>query len=267
MTSQVIENITEDDEKALGLMQPSEWGDIVPLFKFYASKEFCRPLAIRENSQIVGVGTAIFFEKTAWLAHIIVREDKRNKGFGKKILDDLLETTFGCESVSLIATELGLPLYEKAGFREVTEYVVLESEKATGHTDSAPYVRRLSRDDIKGVLALDEKISGEKRSELLLEKLCGGIVHKPENHLRGYFLPGLGEGLIFAEDDEAGEHLMKYRMSVEKKAVLPRDNVKGIDCLASYGFSKKKRVKRMIYGKEFPWHPEMVWNRIGGNFG
>ncbi len=267
MNSLIIENISESDERSLRLMQPEGWGDIVPVFMFYALKEFCLPVKIIDDSGIVAVGAAIIFENTSWLAHIIVRNDKRNMGLGRKIVDDLLEITSGCESVSLIATELGFPLYEKAGFREQTEYVFFEAEKQVEIQNSDSSIRQLTREDVKDILKMDERITGEKRRELLLDKLGGGFVLKQGNSLRGFYLPGLGEGLILADDPETGMKLIKERMHLRKMTSLPRENKEGIQLLVRSGFAETKRAKRMIFGKEFSWHPEKIWNRIGGNFG
>ncbi|MBN1620074.1 GNAT family N-acetyltransferase [candidate division WOR-3 bacterium] len=267
MISQAIEEITEDDKTSLRLLQPEGWGDIVPAFEFYASKEFCRPVKLTEGSGIIAVGAAIIFENIAWLAHIIVRNDKRNKGLGRKIVDDLLEITSGCESVSLIATELGFPLYEKAGFREQTEYVFFEAEKQTEIQNSDSSIRQLTQEDIKDVLKMDTRITGEKRRELLLDKLSGGFVLKQGNSLRGFYLTELGEGLILADNPEAGIKLMEARMQSKKTAALPGENTEGIKFLIESGFVETKKAKRMILGKEFLWHPDKVWNRIGGNFG
>ncbi len=69
---------------------------------------------------------------TAWLAHIIVDPEYRKRGIGSLIVCQLLDflKNSGCETVSLIATELGYSVYKKAGFVEQTEYAFFEREES-----------------------------------------------------------------------------------------------------------------------------------------
>ena len=89
------------------------------------------PVKISIENKIIGIGTGIVFGNTAWLAHIIVNPEFRRRGIGRKIVIELLNIikNTGCETVSLIATELGCPIYEKAGFIEQTKYAFFEKEK------------------------------------------------------------------------------------------------------------------------------------------
>ena len=102
---------------------------------------------------------------------------------------------------------------------------------------------------------------------MLNDKLENSYVYQENGKLTGYYIPGLGEGLIIADNVEAGIELMKLRYSIINKGVLPIDNIEGIKFLKENGFLEIKRAKRMILGKEFSWQPGKVFNRIGGNLG
>lgn len=267
MNFSIIEKLSDKEAESLKKLQPEGWGDIVPVFMYYASKQFCTPIKVFMGEDIIGVGTAIVFGKTAWLAHIIVRQDHRNRGLGKEIVRKLLEitNTSKCDTVSLIATELGCPVYEKAGFRVQTEYVFFDLENE--EDIKAEYIEPLTPENVLLVMKMDEKISGEKRSCILSDKINDGFVYKKNAKIQGFFLPKMGEGLIIAENAEAGIELMKKKQTMKNKAVLPSDNLEGIKFLKSIGCAEKKRAKRMILGKEFPWQPDKLYGRIGGNFG
>ncbi len=86
--------------------------------------------------------------------------------------------------------------------------------------------------------------------------------------MMGYLIPGLREGLIVAENEEAGFALMNAKYATVDKAVLPADNKAGVDFLLKRGFADTgKKGTRMIRGKDIPWKPEMIYSRIGGNVG
>jgi hypothetical protein len=86
--------------------------------------------------------------------------------------------------------------------------------------------------------------------------------------MMGYLIPGLREGLIIAENEEAGFALMNIKFARADKAALPADNRAGIDFLLKRGFADSgKKGTRMIRGEDISWKPGMIYSRIGGNVG
>lgn len=76
------------------------------------------------------------------------------------------------------------------------------------------------------------------------------------------------EGLIFADTDEAGIELMKTKYAKADKAVLPSENISGIEFLKQNGFVEAEtKGTRMILGKEVDWKPKKIFSRIAGNVG
>ena len=73
----------------------------------------------------------IIFQKSSWLAHIIVDPDYRSRGIGYRIVEQLLlqVSKHSPETCLLAATDIGKPVYLKAGFRDVGEYTFFEREK------------------------------------------------------------------------------------------------------------------------------------------
>ena len=125
-----IEPLTKKDLDQLAPLQPQGWSDIKPALQFYLANPFCHAVKIGTSKRVTGIGSGIVFGRTAWLAHIIVDPEFRGKGLAHKIVSHLLEklTALQCESVSLIATDMGYPVYEKAGFKKQTDYVFLKKE-------------------------------------------------------------------------------------------------------------------------------------------
>ncbi len=262
--------VTNNDLNNLSCLQPDGWTDIVPAFEYYINSSFCYPLKTKIDGQIVGLGVSIIFGDTSWLAHIIVNKDFRNRGIGYEIVQKLLLDlkNESCPTCLLIATELGQPVYEKAGFKIVSPYTFFDRGKSRTYLQISKKVVAFHNEHYSKIMSLDRKISGENREMLLQENTKNAMVYIDNYDVKGFYLPGLGEGLIVAESEEAGIELMKLKLSKTDKAVIPSENKTAAEFLLQNGFveSQTKGV-RMILGQDVDWQPEKIYSRIGGNFG
>ena len=262
--------VTYSDLTEIRKLQPDGWSDIVPDFEFYINSPFCNPVKTEIDNKIVGVGASIIFEKTSWIAHIIVDSNYRKRGIGTTIVNQLLKSLRddSIDTCLLIATELGLPIYEKAGFRAVTGYSYLKKERPCDKMPVSVNVIPFAEKHRSMIYDLDKEISGENRSKLLKDYLGNSLVYIENNRVSGYYVPALKDGLICAERNDVGIELMKTKFCDSEKATLPSDNIAGIDFLKQNGFVESGvKGTRMILGKDIDWHPEKIFNRIGGNFG
>jgi hypothetical protein len=251
-------------------LQPDGWPDITDSFRFYADNDFCFPVKMSIGDKIVGIGNSIIFEKTAWLSHIIVNIEHRSLGIGFKIVEYLLNDiiTKGIETTLLIATDLGEPVYKKAGFHKVSDYLYFSRENAMSKESFSDKITPYSDGLYTDIIKLDTSISGEGREKLLNKYLHESFVYIDNKEVKGFYLPHLGEGPIYAQTIEAGIELMKVKYSSIDKAVLPSENHFGIEFLRQRGFVESDtKGKRMILGKDIAWKPENIFSRIGGNFG
>jgi GNAT superfamily N-acetyltransferase len=265
-----IESITGNDLENLSHLQPEGWSDIVPDIAFYVISDFCNPIKMVVEESIAGIGASIQFNRTAWLAHIIVDPAFRNRGIGYRIVEKLLEDLkqTGTETCLLTATELGQPVYVRAGFRNVAEYVFLNRERPWEEVPVSPYIVDFREEYRNDIYEMDLQATGEHREPLLSPFLKDARIYVRNNTMLGYLIPGLREGLIIAENDEAGCALMNVKFAIADKAALPADNKTGVDFLLKRGFADSgKKGTRMILGKDIPWKPEMIYSRIGGNMG
>lgn len=265
-----FEEITSADIIKIRELQPETWPDIVPEFEFYIRENFCFPIKALQNHKIIGVGTIIVFGTTAWLAHIIVDKKHRNGGFGSQITERLIKEgrDKSVKTLLLIATELGFPVYRKLGFSTVSEYIYLWRDKPWRSYLLSPNIYPFEDKFESKIYELDERISGENRRLLLKGLLDNALVYFQNGRLEGFYLPDLGEGVIFASTTEAGLELMKIKYSKADKAVLPEQNHVGTDFLKQNGFvPANTKGTRMILGEEITWNPEQVYGRIGGNYG
>jgi GNAT superfamily N-acetyltransferase len=265
-----IEPVMNKDLDNLRHLQPQGWSDIGPDLAFYISSDFCNPIKMVVEEKIAGIGASIQFHHTAWLAHIIVDPGFRNKGIGFQIVAKLLEDLqkSGAETCLLTATELGKPVYIRSGFRNVAEYIFLNREKSGQEIPLSPNIVDFTEEFRYGIYKMDMQATGEGRERLLYPFLKNARLYIKNNILMGYLIPGLREGLIIAENDEAGFALMNAKYATVDKAILPADNMAGVEFLLKRGFADSgKKGTRMILGKDVPWKPEMIYSRIGGNVG
>ena len=264
-----IESISPADLEGISRLQPADWTDIVPYFKFYLESDFCCPVKVAVNEIIVGIGVSVAFQNTAWIAHIIVDPEFRNQGIGAAIVDQLINNPVlkSKGSILLIATKMGEPVYLKKGFRVVTEYAFFRRESPWKDYPVSKNIQPFDKKYTHDILEMDGIISGEDRSRLLMTSLNGSLVYTDHERLLGYYMPGMGEGLIEAMDSTAGLELMKAKYASADKAVLPVENTAGIDFLKANGFIETSRANRMVLGTDIHWQPDKLFSRIGGNLG
>jgi GNAT superfamily N-acetyltransferase len=261
-----IKNIIQNDFAEISHLQPEGWSNILPYYNFYVNSNFCHAVKITQNNKILGVGAAIMHEHTAWLGHIIVHTDHRNKGLGKMITQSLIDFLYPkqIKTILLIATTLGEPVYRRLGFEKETEYINFKQEKnltllSEGMAFSKAYEKQ--------ILDLDQKVSGELRSRLLSPHLEHAKLIIENNCVHGFYLPTLGEGCIIAESEEAGIKLLGIKHTAPKKTAMPINNKAGCEFLLRNGFTEAFRGSRMWLGKKISSQPENNYSRIGGNLG
>lgn len=266
-----FEKINVLDLEEVAKLQPEGWSEIKTKFQFYIENEFCTPYKMTIDNAIVGVGCNIVFKRTAWLAHIIVGKDFRNRGIGFKLVRNLLDKLEGNKSVRsvlLIATKMGEPIYFKADFREVSQYVQLNRKEQWKVEPPSGNVVSYEKEYYQQIIKLDKTISGEDREPLIQQFLFNSKVYVESNQVQGFYLPSLGDGLIFADNNLAGIELMKYKYSTIDKAIIPSENKTAINFLTQNGFSQAiPENKRMVFGEDLNWQAEKFYSRIGGNFG
>lgn len=264
-----IQELRNADIDLLKQLQPETWTDIRPYFYYYSASDFCQPLKISENGQIIAVGTDIQHLDSAWLAHIIVHPEHRNKGLGKEIASALINSLDSkrFRTIYLDATDMGYPVYKKLGFEPEAEYVHL-----TGvHTDQylldpaaiVPFHNQY-KDEL---LALDRRISAEDRINVLEPHLRFSLVYVMEGHVQGAYFPSLLDGFVLANTALAGTELMKIRMRNKPAARFPSDNQACIDFLVNNGYKITGSSKRMVLGEKRDWNGKGIFHRISGGLG
>ena len=264
-----IEPLLKSDIASLPELQPADWNDIVPSFKYHLSNSFSHGVKFSDGNKLVAVGVAIIHCPVAWLAQIIVHPDYRSKGLGYQLTNELLiiAEKFNCSTVLLVATPLGYPVYLKHGFIAEETYTFYRSEKLWNEAIENPFLKPYSKTFRQQIQLLDFKASGENRNFRLDEFIDDAVLYVESNVVKGYFLPGFGEGLVVASEKEAGLALLKHRLQFKNEVVIPDLNLIASQFMIDNGYSVFRTAVRMRKGN--PVHPNLslVYARVSGQIG
>ncbi|HTX90805.1 MAG TPA: GNAT family N-acetyltransferase [Anaerolineales bacterium] len=250
---------------------PPDWNnDTSALFAFHFGMDYFHPLVAELDGKVVGCAEGIVNGNAGWLGNIIVLAEARRQGIGQALTARLVELfhAHGCAHQILIATQMGEPVYARLGFRVSSHYIFLKRA-----TPSAPKpasgVRPFVPGDAARLFALDRRISSEDRRPLLERFLVDAHVHAAASGaLDGFFLPGLGNGLVLAENAPAGLALLQFKLGQGiTSLVVPEGNTAALNFLFDQGFLETARAPRMALGPDVDWQPACVYSRGAGYCG
>ncbi|MBB4008713.1 GNAT family N-acetyltransferase [Allorhizobium taibaishanense] len=151
-----------------------------------------------ENGKVVATAMATLYGETcATINMVIVDAAIRGRGLGRKIMDLALDAAKGREC-RLVATQDGLPLYEKLGFVAKGEIVQHQGVVASSVTAPAS-VAWAGPDVTDAVIALDSQPFGADRSALFAQLFARGrfAVLRDGGQVSGFIcLRGFGRGEV-----------------------------------------------------------------------
>ncbi|KAA0993113.1 GNAT family N-acetyltransferase [Dyadobacter aurulentus] len=264
-----ITTFQEADLAQLPALQPPDWGDLIPRFRYFLQSDFCFPVKISENGQLLAIGTNMHHTDSVWLACIVVHPAHRNKGLGKMITRHLIDQIDRKRypTIYLDATEYGYPVYRKLGFELETCYSHLAREVKSETYPISTDIVRFEEKFREQVLRVDRQVSGEDRAGILQDFISTSYLYISDNLVLGYYVPEWGDAPVMAIDDRAGIELMKLRIQMEDKAIVPQDNLLALEFLAQNNFIEYKFSRRMFLGLKREWKADKLFNRISGQLG
>lgn len=264
-----IAEVDYKDLPALRTFQPADWPDIIPSLSFYIDSPFCRSVKLVDKDEILGIGSWIMHGNVAWLATIITHPQHRNKGIGKHItqvlIDSLKKTPV--ETIMLVATSMGEPLYEKLGFVTDSRYAFYTGGEKSDGREISPNIIPYASEYTGQILDMDRKSYGENRSMRVLEYLPQAKLYVEGSSLKGFYLPGWGEGPIMAQTAEAGNALLYVRNITADRTVFPEENEAAATYLSNHGYTMYRKAARMRIGRKIDWQPETIYSRVAGAIG
>jgi GNAT superfamily N-acetyltransferase len=156
-----------DIEPAVTAILADDWGDRRSWFEFAVTHPQCNVFVAEEDGTVVGTAVATVNGPVGWVGTIWVASPARGRGIGRALTEATITAaeTAGCRTLILVATDAGLPLYERLGFAVQTWYRTMEAPGVATPTPEAalPTVRAYRADDLDAMAALDLAATGEDR--------------------------------------------------------------------------------------------------------
>ena len=254
-------------------LQPEGWLDIRPVFRLHYGKSYFSSFKGLIDGNLVSVGHIIYCGNVAWLGNIIVHPTYRNLGLGTLTTQYLMNTVYarGINTIYLLATDLGKPVYDKLGFETHSIYAFNEIVTNDTKETSDPCIRKYRKEDWPIIMKLDYKAMGYDRSSVLRHFLEETWVYD-DGEIRGFFAKNLGDGLIIASDKSAGWSLSVFRINHGKSyVVVPEINYNSLASIydeRGFRLIKQQRVAYFMFQGMIPeYEPTMIYSRIGGYLG
>jgi GNAT superfamily N-acetyltransferase len=261
-----------DVDRTADAIQHDGWGERRIKMAFVAAHPKCAPFVAEADGAIVGTGIATINGSVGWIGTIWVDQAWRRRGLGRALTIATMDAAeaAGCRTLILVATTLGLPLYEGLGFEIQTWYRIVETPGLDGGPVESP-VRPFRPSDLPSMGALDAAATGEDRGHLLAAfatsatTLC---LDRPDGALGGFVVraPWGGGATIAPDADDALAILQARRLAAgpdkRVRAGLLADNEAGLDLLASAGWTDSWHAPRLVRGPMPDWTPSAIWGQF-----
>ncbi|MED3954675.1 GNAT family N-acetyltransferase [Priestia aryabhattai] len=211
---------------------------------------------IVSSAAIIPYGSSL-----ASIGMVIVHQDYRGKGLGRKVTQKCLDSVSGDTMVMLIATDEGKSMYESMGFSSkdsVHKYLCDNYLSMKSNDALNVEIISMRKEDLSQVVKIDKDAFGEERRTFLINRINQAkeslVIKSPDGNIIGYGLSILGPinlilGPIVAPDHHtasllidklANNHQGKLRIDI------PLGNEDFIFHIKKCGFVKVSQPPIMI---------------------
>jgi len=229
------------------------------------------------EGRLLGASAAVAFGSSGWVGGVAVLPERRGTGLGTALTGAAVGwlRRAGAACVSLHATDLGRPVYERLGFAAQGRWLFLSAHAPARTLSTPPPGIRAGRPgDLRAVLALDRAATGEDRGRLLRTLWNGGlpvaggagflVAEAAGGRLSGFHAPrptGAAGGATVASDPGAGAALLAAWQQPGERAtaVLPEANPDGRRALEALGYQVVRATTLMRQGPGPACRPEQVF--------
>jgi GNAT superfamily N-acetyltransferase len=256
------------DDTVCRLMRPGEEAELTvllaaafghPRFAPAVTRLAAMPNAAIHVLEAEGVlraaAAVVDYGPVAYLGIVGTDPAMQGRGFGRRVVEAALAPVrVGCP-VLLDATVSGAPVYEKLGFGDVDQSVVLEA-RGPIPAPPVPGFTALTADDLPAVAAYDAGVFGADRAgalAALFRERPEGVVCRRDGRVVGY---GLRQddriGPVLAETQAIAAALMAALSAAGPEApaviTVPSTNTAMLDHLRERGVQELRRLRHMRRG-------------------
>ncbi|HDR8170690.1 TPA: GNAT family N-acetyltransferase [Bacillus thuringiensis] len=149
-----------------------------------------------ERKELIASAAIILYgEKLASIGMVIVHPNYKGSGIGKAITNSCIMTVSAQTPIMLIATDEGKPLYEKLGFRavsDVSKYICNSYNANHKYAGNEEYMMDYEEGNLEEIIKIDEYAFGTNRKEFLKKRIIQSeqciVVKGKEQNVLGYGL-------------------------------------------------------------------------------
>jgi len=262
-----------DVEPAAEAIVRGDWGDRRQFLDFVVGRPRFHGFVAEVDGRIVGTGLGTDNGLVGWVGIVFVSPDTRGCGLGRALTEAAIEALerAGCQTLLLVATALGRPLYEKLGFELQGTYLTYRAPDPPPD-EPDPSIRALTTADAAAVAAIDAAATGEDRAHLISsivhdESTGFGLV-ADDGTLLGHILrPSWGSGSTLAAEGAVGLRLLDHRRRLAGAdhnvtcGILDL-NEEGRRLLEASGWTHTRSHPRLIRGRPLDWRPDSIWGQF-----
>ena len=219
-------------------------------------------LVAERDGRIVATGAGFGFGPTGWIGAIAVRPEARGERLGQRMTEAAIAALGPRETLMLLASPAGRPIYDRLGFEPEGPYRVFFGP-AHAKPSVPDGVREATAADRGGIRMLDALATGEDRGPALDASLDGALVADGGFALR----PPFPARPVIATDPDAGRALLTATIAPGIRLAAPHANTDAVQALLAHGCEERHGVERMRRGAPVAWRPELVWGVFSLFFG
>jgi GNAT superfamily N-acetyltransferase len=253
------------------------WGDRRSWLEFATSQPACRPVVAEANGRLVGMGVGTANGPVGWIGTIWVEPVHRGAGLGRALTEAVIREldAANCRTLVLVATDEGLPLYERMGFAHQGRYQILE---AAGMDDAEPddeAVRPFTPTDLAAMLTMDRLATGEDRRHAISRFATpdSAKVLSVEGELRAFVIRApWGGGATIAPDHASAKRILDARRRASgvdgrvRVGILTGGAI--VDsALAAMNLGPVWSAPRLVRGEPLDWRPDWIWGQFNHAMG
>ena len=266
-----------DVEPATAAIVRADWGDRRAWFEFATTQPACRPIVAEADGTLIGTGVGTVNGAVGWVGTIWVDSAHRGAGLGRALTQAVIDglEAAGCLTLLLVATEQGLPLYERMGFELQTRYRILEAPGLDADAPADPAVRPFSGGDLGAILDLDRAATGEDRGHAIRRFASGEStkVLAAAGEVRGFVIRApWGGGATVAPDPADAMRILTARRRASGpggrvRVGLVEENAAGLAQLETAGLTPIWSAPRLLRGQPLTWYPDWIWGQFNHAMG
>ena len=258
----------------------SDFGDRRLFLRFATEHPACRALVAEGDGEIVGTAVGSVHGPVGWVGAIWTDPTWRGKGIGSKLTDETIAGLLdaGCRTLVLVASQQGLPMYERRGFEIESQYHILEADGLDPAVAPVqdPRIRAFAPGDLEAMAALDLAASGEDRRHLLAafaESSGTRVLDRDDGTIGGFVVRApWGGGATIAEDPVDALAIIHARRLAagpgkRVRAGVLSVNRAGLEALRVAGWAEAWSAPRLVRGDPLDYRPLWLWGQFNHALG